>query len=375
MCVRSHHPDALKDAEGEGRRRKKKRIRATKQEGDEPPSADAWIDVEDWAGLARHLSKLDRETELVRAVDVLVERISDPTLSTRDAIVIVAALLEQLTDPNAPRLLLTSANLWAVVQRADGRPSAALLAKLVAQESLDDTLLLKLVDTLQDEVLLAVSVKHKHLRSVVVEAVLAAKKYPLLMDLIREEAEGEARRALCASVIESTMECVDTAIELKCVDLLRAATPKCPLDLLARIPLPESRAFFVRSVLVALKDKSAKTRLKGIKALQVAQPPVVLAKAPDLLVAVDARFLDQSVQVREATVEFAGQTDPVRYFKQIVDRALDTGLSVRKRVVRILSRMGRHFASQNREDCCLFATSPLTTMLLPRRFSGGACCG
>lgn len=54
------------------------------------------------------------------------------------------------------------------------------------------------------------------------------------------------------------------------------------------------------------------------------------------------RFLDQSIQVRESTVDLIGKYIILRpeyisqYYSIIEDRILDTGLSVRKRVVKIL---------------------------------------
>ena len=58
--------------------------------------------------------------------------------------------------------------------------------------------------------------------------------------------------------------------------------------------------------------------------------------------AVHKRFLDQSIAVRDAAVELIGKYILERpefipqYFSMIMDRSLDRGISVRKRVIKIL---------------------------------------
>ena len=57
--------------------------------------------------------------------------------------------------------------------------------------------------------------------------------------------------------------------------------------------------------------------------------------------AVHGRFLDQSTSVREAAVELVGKFILIRpelvpkYYDMLSDRILDTGISVRKRVIKI----------------------------------------
>ena len=57
---------------------------------------------------------------------------------------------------------------------------------------------------------------------------------------------------------------------------------------------------------------------------------------------VQARFLDQANSVREAAVDLIGRFIMIRpsltekYYPMIMERILDTGVSVRKRVIKIL---------------------------------------
>lgn len=74
--------------------------------------------------------------------------------------------------------------------------------------------------------------------------------------------------------------------------------------------------------------------------------------------AVQCRFLDTSISVREATVELVGKYVIDRpefvsqYYSMIAERIADTGVSVRKRVVKIL-----------RDICLMQPNHPLTSQI------------
>lgn len=69
-------------------------------------------------------------------------------------------------------------------------------------------------------------------------------------------------------------------------------------------------------------------------------PSVLVRK--DMQMGVNQKFLDTSISVREAAVDLVGKyviTSPElinQYYHMLSDRILDTGVSVRKRVIKIL---------------------------------------
>jgi hypothetical protein len=119
-------------------------------------------------------------------------------------------------------------------------------------------------------------------------------------------------------------------------------------------PLSETAPSFVRVILAALHEKRPKVRARALRCLQaVLQVRPALLERADVAAAVRGRFFDQSVSVRDAAVELAGACAPVLFFAEIADRALDTGLSVRKRVVRVLSRVAQEASASPQRRAAL----------------------
>jgi cohesin loading factor subunit SCC2 len=130
----------------------------------------------------------------------------------------------------------------------------------------------------------------------------------------------------------------------------------CSRCVLLAHPLGEKFLSLLGTVMAGLKEKSSKMRGKAMRCLTAAVSafPQLLDR-PDVATVVESRFFDQSILVREAAVDLAGQTAPLRdgsgcvfgasqlgtcsYHKQIADRINDTGVSVRKKAVKMLGRL------------------------------------
>ncbi|KAG7307609.1 hypothetical protein JYU34_007831 [Plutella xylostella] len=100
---------------------------------------------------------------------------------------------------------------------------------------------------------------------------------------------------------------------------------------------------YLRKILVILCENTIAIRTKAMKCLAmiVEADPSVLAR-PDMKIGVNRSFLDQSTAVREAAVDLVGKFVLSRpelidkYYEMLSNRILDTGVSVRKRVIKIL---------------------------------------
>ncbi|OWR45028.1 putative delangin [Danaus plexippus plexippus] len=100
---------------------------------------------------------------------------------------------------------------------------------------------------------------------------------------------------------------------------------------------------YLRKILVILCENTIAIRTKAMKCLTmiVEADPAVLAR-PDMQIGVNRSFLDQSTAVREAAVDLVGKFVLSRpelidkYYGMLSNRILDTGVSVRKRVIKIL---------------------------------------
>ncbi|XP_026495043.1 nipped-B protein isoform X1 [Vanessa tameamea] len=100
---------------------------------------------------------------------------------------------------------------------------------------------------------------------------------------------------------------------------------------------------YLRKILVILCENTIAIRTKAMKCLTmiVEADPAVLAR-PDMKIGVNRSFLDQSTAVREAAVDLVGKfvlsrPDLIdKYYEMLSNRILDTGVSVRKRVIKIL---------------------------------------
>ncbi|KFD48385.1 LOW QUALITY PROTEIN: hypothetical protein M513_10737, partial [Trichuris suis] len=113
-----------------------------------------------------------------------------------------------------------------------------------------------------------------------------------------------------------------------------------------RRPLMQSFDYYLGQILRTLGDTAVAIRTKGMKCLSSS-----VEVDPDLLfsgniqVTIMSKLHDQSSNVREAAVELIGKLLSVRpesvelFYQVLTDRLLDTGISVRKRTIRILKEV------------------------------------
>jgi cohesin loading factor subunit SCC2 len=106
-----------------------------------------------------------------------------------------------------------------------------------------------------------------------------------------------------------------------------------------------SRSFdvYLQQLIRVLSEPEVRMRTRAMKALSciIDSDPSILSR-PDMQRAVQCRFMDQSTLVREAAVDLLGRSVLSRpeltaqYYDMLSERILDTGVSVRKRVIKIL---------------------------------------
>ncbi|XP_056020035.1 nipped-B-like protein isoform X3 [Ostrea edulis] len=107
-------------------------------------------------------------------------------------------------------------------------------------------------------------------------------------------------------------------------------------------PFAQSFDVYLTQILRVLNESAVAVRTKAMKCLTavVEADPGILARA-DMQKGVHYRFLDSSTSVREAAVELVGRFILIRpelisqYYDMLSVRILDTGISVRKRVIKI----------------------------------------
>ncbi|XP_053394741.1 nipped-B-like protein isoform X2 [Mercenaria mercenaria] len=107
-------------------------------------------------------------------------------------------------------------------------------------------------------------------------------------------------------------------------------------------PFAQSFDIYLGQILKVLAENAVAIRTKAMKCLTsvVEADPGVLAR-PDMERGVHGRFLDPSTSVREAAIELVGKFILIRpelipqYYNMLSERILDTGISVRKRVIKI----------------------------------------
>ncbi|XP_072030780.1 nipped-B-like protein A isoform X2 [Amphiura filiformis] len=113
--------------------------------------------------------------------------------------------------------------------------------------------------------------------------------------------------------------------------------------LASRRPFSQSFDIYLTQILRVLNENAVAVRTRAMKCLSsvVAADPSILAR-PDVQRAVHCRFMDQSTSVREAAIELVGRfvlmqpTLTTQYYDMLLERILDTGISVRKRVIKTL---------------------------------------
>ncbi|GFT96763.1 nipped-B-like protein [Nephila pilipes] len=100
---------------------------------------------------------------------------------------------------------------------------------------------------------------------------------------------------------------------------------------------------YLSQILRVLSETAVAVRTKAMKCLTlvVEADPSILSRS-DMQKGVHGRLLDQSTSVREAAVDLLGKFILIRpelisqYYEMLTERILDTGVSVRKRVIKIL---------------------------------------
>uniref|UniRef100_A0A8C7X5C1 Nipped-B protein n=1 Tax=Oryzias sinensis TaxID=183150 RepID=A0A8C7X5C1_9TELE len=108
-------------------------------------------------------------------------------------------------------------------------------------------------------------------------------------------------------------------------------------------PFAQSFDIYLSQILRVLGESAIAVRTKAMKCLceVVAVDPSILARL-DMQRGVHCRLMDNSTSVREAAVELLGRFVLSRpelieqYYDMLIERILDTGISVRKRVIKIL---------------------------------------
>ncbi|GAB6029016.1 hypothetical protein CHUAL_004804 [Chamberlinius hualienensis] len=113
--------------------------------------------------------------------------------------------------------------------------------------------------------------------------------------------------------------------------------------LASKRPFSQSFDIYLTHILRVLNESAIAVRTKAMKCLAsvVEADPGILARV-DMQSGVHGRFLDASTSVREAAVDLVGKFILVRpelthqYYDMLIERILDTGVSVRKRVIKIL---------------------------------------
>jgi cohesin loading factor subunit SCC2 len=109
-----------------------------------------------------------------------------------------------------------------------------------------------------------------------------------------------------------------------------------------------SRGFdkILNMLLASLRENAPNIRAKALRAVSIiveADPEVLCDKRVQL--AVEGRFCDSAISVREAALELVGRhiaSHPdvgIKYFEKVAERIKDTGVSVRKRAIKIIRDM------------------------------------
>ena len=126
-------------------------------------------------------------------------------------------------------------------------------------------------------------------------------------------------------------------------------------------PFANSFNQYLTDILKVLGEQSTHVRTKALKCVTmiVSEDPDVLMR-PDMQGAVQSAFLDQSTMAREAAIDLVGKFILhkkeliTQYYDIVTARILDTGVSVRKRVIKILKDICLEFPGYERiPDICV----------------------
>ena len=126
-------------------------------------------------------------------------------------------------------------------------------------------------------------------------------------------------------------------------------------------PFFNSFNYYLADILQVLTEQSTQIRSKALKCMAM-----IVAEDPDVLLREDMRkgvhysFTDTSTMVREAAIDLVGkfilhkEEMITKYYKVITERILDTGVSVRKRVIKILRDICIEFPGYDKiPDICV----------------------
>lgn len=113
--------------------------------------------------------------------------------------------------------------------------------------------------------------------------------------------------------------------------------------LASKRPFSQSFDNYLQKIILVVREQSIGIRTKAMKCLAmiVEVDPSILTRK-DMKIGVSQKFLDASISVREAAVDLVGKyvlSSPElidQYYDMLSKRILDTGVSVRKRVIKIL---------------------------------------
>lgn len=113
--------------------------------------------------------------------------------------------------------------------------------------------------------------------------------------------------------------------------------------LASKRPFSQSFDNYLQKIILVVREPSIGIRTKAMKclALIVEVDPSILTRK-DMKIGVSQKFLDASISVREAAVDLVGKyvlssSELIdQYYDMLSKRILDTGVSVRKRVIKIL---------------------------------------
>ncbi|XP_039299042.1 nipped-B-like protein [Nilaparvata lugens] len=113
--------------------------------------------------------------------------------------------------------------------------------------------------------------------------------------------------------------------------------------LASKRPFSQSFDTYLKHILKVLTEQSVLIRTKAMKCLtMIVEVDSDVLTSKDMTIGVNTSFLDHSTSVREAAVDLVGKYVHCRpdlintYYKMLSDRILDTGVSVRKRVIKIM---------------------------------------
>ncbi|XP_033101457.1 nipped-B-like protein [Anneissia japonica] len=113
--------------------------------------------------------------------------------------------------------------------------------------------------------------------------------------------------------------------------------------LAAARPFSQSFDIYLSQILRVLNETAVAIRTKAMKCLAaVVEADPDILKRSDVEKGVHCRFMDHSTSVREAAVDLVGRFIHLKpdladqYYPMLIERILDTGISVRKRVIKIL---------------------------------------